>query len=68
MKIRLAELEKMLETEKEARNELESMKSNLDNILNTNNNPGTYYPLVTTGSFTFFGKKKVNAFLTFFCS
>ena len=29
MKIRLAELEKMLETEKEARNELESMKSNL---------------------------------------
>lgn len=38
MKIRLAELEKMLETEKEARNELESMKSNLETLLNTNNN------------------------------
>jgi hypothetical protein len=52
MKIRLAELEKMLETEKEARNELESMKSNLEGLLDANNNPSKNH---------FVGQQKVNA-------
>jgi hypothetical protein len=52
MKIRLAELEKMLETEKEARNELESMKSNLEGLLDANNNPSKN---------SFYWSTKVNA-------